>query len=94
MIPIDIPRYVDNQPQLFFWELDEAIIFVGCLGGGIALGGYFTLVSMAIGGLAVKLFKRFKNGALDGVLLHLCYWAGFMSLNKRYMDSSIRDYFF
>lgn len=38
MTEIDIPRYIDNQPQLFFWELDEAIIFIGCLAGGISLG--------------------------------------------------------
>ena len=94
MNAIDIPRYVDSQPQLLFWELDEAIIFVGCLASGIALGGYFTLVSMAMGVAVVKLFRRFKNGALDGILLHLCYWAGFMGLNKRYPDSSVRDFFY
>ncbi|WP_431798256.1 type IV conjugative transfer system protein TraL (plasmid) [Cupriavidus metallidurans] len=94
MKEIDIPRYVDNQFQLFFWEFDEAIIFIGCLAGGIALGGYFTLVSMALGYGAVKAFRRFKNGSLEGVLYHLCYWAGLLALNKQYQDSSKRDFFY
>ncbi|WP_425953174.1 type IV conjugative transfer system protein TraL [Ralstonia pseudosolanacearum] len=94
MKEIDIPRYVDNQVQLFFWEFDEAIIFIGCLASGIALGGYWTLVSMAMGTFAVKAFKRFKNGALEGILYHLCYWAGFLGLNKQYPDSSKRDFFY
>lgn len=93
MTEIEIPRYVDCQPQLLFWELDEAIIFVGCLAGGIAIGGYATLLAMAGGVFAVKAFRRFKNGALDGILLHLCYWAGVMALNKHYQDSTKRDFY-
>lgn len=94
MTPIDIPRYVDAQPQLLFWELDEAIIFVGCLGTGIYAGSYFTLVSMALGYGLVKLFRRFKDGALEGILFHLCYWSGFFGLNKIYEDSMVREFFF
>jgi conjugal transfer pilus assembly protein TraL len=91
--PIDIPRYVDSQPQLLFWELDEAIVFVGCLASGIAIGGYATLIAIAAGWIVVKAFRRFKNGALDGILLHLCYWAGVLSLNDHYKDSTRRDFF-
>ena len=92
MNEVDIPRYVDSQPQLFFWEIDEAVIFIGLLGCGIAIGGWFTLLSITAGYYAVKAFKRFKNGALDGILLHLCYWLGVMSLNKHYQDSTKRDF--
>ncbi len=93
MKEVDIPRYVDNQPQIFFWELDEAIIFIGCLAGGIAIGGWATVLAMFGGYFAVKLFRRFKSGALEGVLLHICYWAGVFGLNKHYQDSSKKDYF-
>jgi len=52
------------------------------------------LAIVAFAGIfAVKAFKRFKNGALEGVLLHLCYWAGVMSLNEIYDDSSKRDFY-
>ena len=93
MKEIDIPRYVDSQMQLLFWEIDEAVIFIGCLGAGIAIGGWATIASLVGGWYAVKRFKRFKNGALDGILQHLCYWAGVMKLNKHYQDSSKRDFF-
>lgn len=57
---IDIPRYVDSQMQLLFWEIDEAVIFIGCLGAGIAIGGWATIASLVGGWYAVKRFKRFK----------------------------------
>lgn len=94
MTPIDIPRYVDSQVQLLFWEFDEAIIFICCLGFGIVMHGYFVLLSIALGYGVVKLFRRFKDGALPGILFHLCYWAGFTGLNKIYPDATVRDYFF
>lgn len=93
MKEVEIPRYVDSQPQLFFWELDETIVFVACLAAGIAMGGIFTLISMVAGWFVVKMFRRFKNGSLDGVLLHICYRAGLLGLNKRYKDSMKRDFF-
>lgn len=93
MKEVDIPRYVDAQPQLFFWELDEAIVYVSCMAAGIAIGGVATPISMVVGWFVVKLFKRFKNGSLDGVLLHICYRAGLLGLNKRYQDSMKRDFF-
>ncbi|MEC4720473.1 type IV conjugative transfer system protein TraL [Noviherbaspirillum sp. CPCC 100848] len=93
MNEIDIPRYVDSQVQLFFWEFDEAIVFISCLAGGIVAGGWFAIVGMLGGIFAVKVFKRFKNGALEGVLLHLCYWAGVLSLNKKFDDAAKREFY-
>ncbi|MQU03031.1 type IV conjugative transfer system protein TraL [Pseudomonas sp. FSL R10-2245] len=89
-----VQPHVDSQTQLLFWEIDEAVIFIGCLGAGIAIGGWATIASLVGGWYAVKRFKRFKNGALDGILQHLCYWAGVMQLNKHYQDSSKRDFFY
>ena len=93
MNEIEIPRYVDAQPQLFFWELDEAIVYVACMAAGISVGGVYTIASMVAGWFVVKAFRRFKNGALDGILLHLCYSWGLMALNKRYQDGMKRDYY-
>ena len=93
MNEIDIPRYVDAQPQLFFYELDEAIVFASCFGVGIWMGGWFAALSLLAGHLTVRIFKRFKNGALDGILMHMCYSAGILSLNDRYQDGLKDDYF-
>ena len=43
-----IPRYIDDPPQIFWWEIDEVAVFsgafvVGALGGqvlGGLLGGF------------------------------------------------------
>ncbi|MDR9837053.1 MULTISPECIES: type IV conjugative transfer system protein TraL [Herbaspirillum] len=94
MNEVEIPRYVDSQIQLFFWEFDEAIVFAACLGLGIVLSGYYTLLGLILGYYGVKRFRRFKNGELDGILLHLCYWAGLFSINKHYEDSAVRDFFY
>lgn len=93
MNDIDIPSYVDSQPQLFFWELDETVVYVSSMAFGILLGGWFIFASMFVGYFAVRSFQKFKDGALDGVLLHICYWAGIMGLNKHYEDSSERDFY-
>jgi len=93
MKEVEIPRYVDAQPQLFFWELDEAIVFMTCMAVGIWFGGFVTPASMVLGVVVVKAFKRFKNGSLDGVLLHICYWLGLTGLNKSYQDGMKRDYY-
>lgn len=93
MKEVEIPRYVDAQPQIFFWELDEAIVYVSCMAAGIAIGGTSTPISMVVGWFVVKIFRRFKNGSLEGVLLHICYRAGLLGLNKRYRDALKRDRF-
>lgn len=90
MNEVSIPRYIDAQPQLFFWELDEALVFFGCMGVGVAIGGLYLVLMMVAGYFAVGQFKRFKNGQMDGILQHLAYWSGFMQLNKIYKNGLSR----
>ena len=90
MNEIPIPRYVDAQHQLFFWEIDEVVIIMSIIGLGIALDFFFYSLVPAIGlGL---IFSRYKNGNLDGVLLHMAYWSGFFSLNKVFSNGQVRQY--
>lgn len=93
MEQIAIPRYIDAQQQLLIYEFDEAIIFFGCMGVGIMIGGWGLVLAMFVGHLIVKRFQRFKNGAMEGVLQHLVYWNGFMPLNKRYQDGLNQETF-
>ena len=39
----------------------------------------------------VKLFGRFKNARMDGVLFHMAWWAGLMSMNKRFDSGAMRE---
>ena len=32
---VKIPRYIDTQPQILWWELDEVIVLILCLFVGI-----------------------------------------------------------
>ena len=90
MNEIPIPRYVDAQHQVFFWEIDEVVIITSILGLGIALDFFFySLVPAIVLGMV---FSRYKNGNLDGVLQHMAYWAGFVALNKIFTNGQVRQY--
>ncbi|MBN6742985.1 type IV conjugative transfer system protein TraL [Acidithiobacillus sp. MC6.1] len=90
MQTVHMPRFVDSQPQFFFWEMDEFIVYILVLGGGIALR---ELVAFSIAGFViVKLFGIWKARRLDGALLHLGYRNIGMSLNKIFSNGSLTEY--
>lgn len=94
MTPIAIPRHIDDQPQVFFWELDEFIVAGTCFAVGVLMGGWFTVVSMGLAWAVVKRFRRYKSGQMEGVLHHILYASGVMSLNKRYVDGLAHFYYY
>jgi len=67
-----IPRYIDDPPQIFFWEIDEFIVFSCCFGLGILIdrAGILTLAGIA----ASYILARIKSGRADGFFLHVLYW--------------------
>lgn len=90
MNSVRIPRDIDSQIQILFWELDEFLVFFVLFGVGIVLRGWATLVGLVAGYYAVKFFKKFKEGGLDGALAHIFYGWGVMPLNKIYEDGMAR----
>jgi len=88
--PIRFPRFVDSQPLLLFWELDEAVVYVLCLLVGIVTR---ELVAMAIiGFIVVKFFGMWKSKRLDGVLMHLAHRHLAFALNKRFRNGEDKDF--
>lgn len=82
MDPIPIPRYVDSQMQVLFWEVDEVVPVVALMGVGIMTD---TLSYMFVIMIVVwHLFGKFKDSNLDGILMHLAYTNGIATLNKRF----------
>ena len=84
-----IPNYVDEQMQIFFWEVDEFLpavaIFVLCfMWGQILLGIALSLVF-------VRLLSKFKVANQPGAILHFVWWAGFVPLNKRFPNGMHRE---
>lgn len=88
MQEITIPRYIDSQMQLFFWEFDEFILAVSLFAVGILLDSLLLTVVMIY--VVNKAFRRYKDGAMQGALLHLMYWYGFMPLNSVATDALAR----
>lgn len=69
-----IPRYIDDPPQIFWWEIDEVALFSGAFAVG-ALSG--QMLGGLLGGFALSwLLERLKSGRGSAFLVHLAYWYG------------------
>ena len=87
---VEMPRHVGGPPQLFFWELDEVIIFTFCMMIGILMRELFWTM---LGGIVVtRLFSNWKMGQLRGVLAHMAYWHGFAALNPAFRNGDVRNF--
>lgn len=82
MNPVKIPRYVDSQMQVLFWEIDEIVPVVALMGVGIVTDTLSYMLVLMI--IVWKVFGKFKNNNLDGILMHLAYVNGIAQLNKRF----------
>lgn len=84
-----IPNYVDDQMQIFFWELDEflpaLVMFIVMFMWDQLMLGIFSTYAF------VKIFGRFKNAHMDGVLFHMAWWSGLMMMNKRFDSGAMRE---
>ncbi len=87
---IRFPRFVDSPPLIFFWELDEAIVYVFCILIGIIVRELVT--TAIIGIIVVKLFSMWKSKRLNGVLMHLTHRYLAFGLNKRFSNGENRDF--
>lgn len=84
-----IPNYVDDQMQVFFWEVDEffpvlTIFVLFFMWDQLALG---IILSWGFG----RYFSRFKSANMDGFLFHVFWWSGLMSMNKRFSNGLMRE---
>lgn len=92
-LEVDIPRHVDSQQQFYAWEFDEFIVgftlfAIGVLSRttiGLFLG---ILVMWAV----VRLMRRWKDGELEGAIMHVFYANGFGGMNKIYTDGLRRRF--
>lgn len=85
-----IPNYVDDQMQVFFWEIDEffpalTIFIVMFMWDQLLLGLVLVM-------FFVKFFGRFKNANMSGVLFHMVWWTGLMRMNKKFDNGAQREF--
>jgi len=90
MQSIPIPRYLDNPPQILFWESDELVPIVALAGVGIVTG---TLTYCLVAAYVLhKVFMRFKSRHMRGYLWHLGYRIGLVPLNKKFQNGATTYY--
>ena len=85
MNEVEIPRYIDSQPQFFMWELDEFCVAIGLFGTGIATETMWPMIVLII--LISGVLKKFKKENLEGALLHIAFWSGITAMNKENLDA-------
>lgn len=86
---VTVPRFIDSQYQIFFWEMDELVPLIVFIGVGII---FEVLLWALLAGLILTVrFSRFKLARLEGVLVHLAYWFGVLTLNKRFTNGLVRE---
>ncbi len=75
---IRIPRYIDDQPTILFWDMDEIVIIFLCVLVGLITG---ELTKIGLSGLVIsKLISKLKQNKSEGYFLHVLYWWGLMPL--------------
>lgn len=86
-----IPQYVDELPQVFFWEADEALFLVVGLFGGIISGAMFQ--GAIIGVFIASTFAKFKVGKNRGMLVHSIYWLGVFPIRNKAFKNGLSRFF-
>ena len=67
-----IPRRLDDPPQFFFWDADEASLVIFFTLMGALLGQ--ILVGVVVGLLLARGFARVKAEGGRGVVTRFLYW--------------------
>ncbi len=69
-----IPRYLNAQAQLLWWELDEVLVMSAALGIGILYEVLLLSIPLAL--LAAKAMAKIKHEHGHGWILHKSWWHG------------------
>jgi len=49
------------------------------------------LVGLFVAYIFVKIFSRFKNMNMAGVLFHMAWWSGALAMNRRFQNGLVRE---
>lgn len=87
---VTIPRYLDNPPQILWFEIDELLFLLIALVVGILTRTLTTC--LLIGAASVWVISKLKGGQSDGVVLHWWWWHGIPGFALRWGPrSDIRE---
>lgn len=88
---IEMPKFVDSQTQILWWEADEFLISMIIFSCGMIFH-QFILGSVAV--LFVSpIISRMKNASLEGSAQHALCSTGLMPLNKEFSDALEKEFY-
>ena len=67
MEPVAIPKSIDDPIHLLLWSADEIVPFMVCMLTGMLIDQFIP--ALAIGVIAVKFYRRFRDNRPDGYTL-------------------------
>lgn len=76
MEPVAIPQSIDEPIHILLWSADEMVPFMVCMLTGMLIDHFMP--ALAVGALAVRFYRRFRDNRPDGHTLHAVYWLGFL----------------
>ena len=76
MEPVAIPQSIDDPIHILLWSADEIVPFMVCMLTGMLIDHFIS--ALAIGLIAVKFYRRFRDNRPDGYTLHALYWLGLL----------------
>ena len=76
MEPVAIPRSIDDPIHILLWSADEIVPFMVCILTGMLIDHFIP--ALAIGLIAVKFYRRFRDNRPDGYTLLSLYWLGLL----------------
>ncbi len=76
MEPVAIPKTIDDPIHFLLWSADEIVPFMVCMLTGMLIDQFIP--ALAIGAIAVKFYRRFRDNRPDGYTLHAIYWLGLL----------------
>jgi conjugal transfer pilus assembly protein TraL len=78
---LEIPRHIDDPPQLLLWRVDDLLPLLVALITGVLTD--HLLLFLALGVVGVRLYGRYRESRPDGFVAHALYWAGLLPLAGR-----------
>ena len=76
MEPVAIPKTIDDPLHILLCSADEIVPFMVCMLTGMLIDQFIP--SLAVGFIAVKSYRRFRDNRPDGYTLHALYWLGLL----------------
>lgn len=88
---INMPKYVDAQIQILWWEADEFLIAMTIVGVGLMM--HVFLIPLVILFFLVPVITKMKRAALEGTAMHVLYATGVFPLNKEFTDALETEFY-